>query len=157
MLVWLLVVGLFFLVTASRAVSQELYQWTDEAGKIHIVDEMRKVPGRYRQEVSIYKASSGLKKRSSIEEKEASAPALETSEAQEQTEISPLTREERIARMETLRRREDELEQEKFRQSVLERRFGGARANFYRKRVEQLDQEIEAIQKELEAIRPQEQ
>lgn len=152
LLVFLL--SFLFPFVASQAGSQELYRWIDETGKIHIGDEINRVPEKYRHGIKIYRTSSGPRKRSPIQKRAVPVPAPKITERQEQTEIATHTEEERNARIEALRQEKDKLEQEKNRQRILQRRFGTVRATFYKKRVQQLDQEIEDIQKELEVIRP---
>ena len=45
---------LFFILFSSNAVA-DLYQWQDEKGDIHIVDDMLLVPARYRNKVKVLK------------------------------------------------------------------------------------------------------
>jgi len=156
-----LVVLLFclFSLAASQANSQELYRWIDETGKVHIVDEERRIPERYRNEVRSYGAKSGPGKRVPLEKREILEPTSKTSEEQEETEMPALTPEQRAARIEALHRKERELERERAHQKALQKRFKTKRSRFtlHEKRLKQLDQEVEAIRKELEAIRPKSQ
>ncbi len=144
-----------FLSVASPAGSAELYHWTDETGKIHIVDEITKVPERYRHGIKAHPTSSGPNKRSPTGEREVPEPARETLERQEDAEASPPRTQAEAARIEALRREKEKLEQERFRQTILERRFGGARATFYKKRGQEIDRRVEAIQQELDALHPE--
>jgi len=50
----LLVCGLFFLVVT--AASADLYQWTDESGVIHVVDESSQIPESYRKKVKVFES-----------------------------------------------------------------------------------------------------
>jgi len=45
---------LFFILFSSNAVA-DLYQWQDEKGDIHVVDDMLLVPARYRNKVKVLK------------------------------------------------------------------------------------------------------
>ncbi len=143
-------------MVTSQAHSQALYRWTDETGKIHIVDEMRRVPQEYRKGMKIYRPPSRPKKRRPVEKKEVSGPAVENSEEGEEPGTPAPTPGEGTARIEALQQREEELNQEKARLKVLETRFRTkrSRSNIYTRRIEELDQEIEAIHKELSTIRP---
>ncbi|NIO04777.1 MAG: DUF4124 domain-containing protein [Proteobacteria bacterium] len=147
--------GLAFSLMVSQAGSQELYKWTDETGKVNIVDDMSMVPERYRDTIKIYPISPVVMKRPSIEKEEVSESASDMVREEEQPEPATLTPEERDARIEALQNQKDELEKERRRQWILQERFGSigsARATFYKKRVEKLDEQIEAVQKDLDAI-----
>jgi len=50
----LLVCGLFFVVVT--AASADLYQWTDESGVIHVVDESSQIPESYRKKVKVFES-----------------------------------------------------------------------------------------------------
>ena len=45
---------LFFILFSSNAIA-DLYQWQDEKGDIHVVDDMLLVPARYRNKVKVLK------------------------------------------------------------------------------------------------------
>jgi len=49
-----LVVGLFF--SSVALVSADLYQWTDESGVVHVVDESSEVPRAYREKVKVFES-----------------------------------------------------------------------------------------------------
>jgi hypothetical protein len=156
MRILLFLLGLILPIMASEARSQELYQWTDETGRVNIVGELGQVPERYRAEIKVYRRSSGKTKRSPAEKEEVSESAPEIVPKEEEPEPSAPTPQERNARVEDLRREKDELEGERRHQWILIRRFGryaGARATLYKNRVKKLDEHIEAVQKELDAIR----
>ena len=149
-----LLLGLFLVCIVSQADSQEIYRWTDETGKMHLVDEFDRIPASHRDQVEAYRISSGRRKGPSTERQAAPERAPEIPETQERVEKPVLTPEERLAKIEALRTRERELEQERHRQMILERRFNrGARGTAYRKKIDQLNRDIEAIQEEMDAIR----
>ncbi len=148
--------GLVFSLMISQARSQELYKWTDETGKVNIVDDMRMVPERYRDTIKIYPVSPVVRKRPSIEKEAVSETASDIVRPEEEPEPATLSPEERNASIEALQNQKDELEKERRRQWILQERFGtigSARATFYKNRVKKLDEQIEAVEKELDAIR----
>ncbi len=148
-------IGLILPIMASGGHSQDLYRWTDETGRVNIVDELGQVPERYRPEIKVYRRSFGKSTRSPAERDETSQPDEEASVKQEQAEPSAPTLEERAARTEALREEKEGLEEEKARLRVLETRYRTrkSRSILYTRRIEQLDKEVEAIQKELDALR----
>jgi Domain of unknown function (DUF4124) len=52
----LLVCGLFFAVFPIAAA--DLYEWTDENGVIHVVDESRQIPPTYREKVKVFESQN---------------------------------------------------------------------------------------------------
>lgn len=143
------------LLVPSQASSQEIYGWIDERGKVYIVDDINQVPEHYRDGVRTYHPSPGLRNEPPVEKREIPEPVSKIPGKPEETEVPILGPEEDAARIETLNQREKDLEEERVRQKALQNRFSSStvRSTLYKKRVQEIDQEIEAIQKELEAIR----
>ena len=59
-----LVCGLFFAVFTIAAA--DLYQWTDESGVIHVVDESRQIPHTYREKVKVFESQKSRTPPSSL-------------------------------------------------------------------------------------------
>jgi len=144
-------------LVASKVDSEELYGWVDETGKVHIVDEINRVPERYRQDIMVFPTSSGPEKMSPVKEGEVFETGSKTPGKQEQPESSTLAAKEKAKSVEGLRQEKEKLELERHRQRVLQRRFGGARATLYGNKIQQLDQELDVIQKKLDALRTEDQ
>lgn len=53
----LLVPAIFLAFLAGPAYA-DLYQWSDESGRVHITDSMEKVPSKYRGEVKVFKGAT---------------------------------------------------------------------------------------------------
>ena len=47
-----------FLAFLSGTAYADLYQWSDERGRLHITDSMEKVPSKYRGEVKVFKGGA---------------------------------------------------------------------------------------------------
>ncbi len=133
-----------------------IYSWRDGAGKIHIVDELNKVPIQYRDDMRIYRLSSkkeGEKPRS----KAPSKPVPQVKEVEEETE--EISREERpgeeIGAVRTsitqLEDRLEELRRErrvKWRKMIRKRAHGKAWIREKRE-FEEIDREIETLTNEM--------
>ncbi len=144
-----------FPLVAAQAGSRDLYQWTDETGKVHIVDEINMVPESYRDTVRIFPVTPPPKKKPSIEKREVRESVPRVPEKQEQTEMSILAAEESAAEVELLRQRKAELEKDRTIARAQERRFRSStvRSTVYKKRIQQIDEGLETIEEELDAIR----
>lgn len=133
-----------------------IYSWRDGAGKIHIVDELNKVPIQYRDDMRIYRLSSkkeGEKPRS----KASSKPVPQVKEVEEETEET--SREERpgeeIGAVRTsitqLEDRLEELREErrvKWRKMIRKRAHGKAWIR-ERREIEEIDREVETLTNEM--------
>jgi predicted RNase H-like nuclease (RuvC/YqgF family) len=133
-----------------------IYSWRDRGGKIHIVDELNKVPIQYRDDMRIYRLSSkkeGEKPRS----KASSKPVTKVKEVEEETEET--SREERpgeeIGAVRTsitqLEDRLEELREErrvKWRKMIRKRAHGKAWIR-ERRETEEIDREIETLTNEM--------
>jgi chromosome segregation ATPase len=153
---FLLLISLLLLSFASQVPADELYYWVDETGKIHIVDEVRRIPKAHRDRVKTYRSPSRSTRTTALEE---TAPRVsETPQEAASIETSKPAPAEPSKTIEALQQRERELTEERTRLKGLETRFRtkSSRSVIYQKRIEQLDEEAEAIQKELDAIRPKE-
>lgn len=151
--------ALLFALTASQAGSKDLYYWTDETGKIHIVDEIDMVPESHRDGAKIYWASPGPRERPPAQKRVKPESASGVPEKQEEPETAAFSTKEETGKIEALRQKKDELEEKRVRQRALLRRFRSStvRSTVYKKGIKQLDGEIEAIQKELDTIRQKDQ
>ena len=152
----LVLIGLLLLSFASQVPADELYYWVDETGKIHIVDEVRRIPKVHRNRVKTYRSPSRPTRATAPEE---TAPRVsETPQEAASIETSKPPPAEQSKSIEALEQRERELTEERARLRGMETRFRtkSSRSVIYHKRIEQLDEEAEAIQKELDAIRPKE-
>ncbi|MBW2120699.1 MAG: DUF4124 domain-containing protein [Deltaproteobacteria bacterium] len=155
-----LIVWIAFLVAApvSHAGSGELYYWTDEAGKVHIVDRIDLVPRGRRIGVREERVSKHPREGSPVQvspEEEGASPEVQPEHPDKvaDSSVSEAAKKDEEKRIEALRGQKDELEAEKVRQQALKRRFksSSVRSRVYGKRVEELDKKIELIEKELEA------
>jgi hypothetical protein len=150
-LVYLL--GFLFLLPGSRIECQNVYRWIGENGKIHLVDEIGQVPPAYREDLKVYRVSSGRKKGSPAKEPEDARPLTsQVSQGGETAGTSSASSTDTTSTLEVLQQREKNLAQEKARLKVLETRFRTktSRSRIYTKRIEELDKEIEAIEKEID-------
>lgn len=141
-----------------------IYSWRDRAGKIHIVDELNKVPIQYREDLKIYRLSSkkGAKKPRS---KASSKPVTPVREVEEETEET--SREERsgeeIGEVRTsITQLEDRLEKLREERRVKRRKMIRKRARGKawireRREIGEIDREIETLTnqlgKRMEALR----
>jgi len=151
--VWLC--GLFLLMLIPQAESQEVYRWVDDHGRVHIVDQINRVPDAYRDTLKVYPVSSDVKRAQSTGKSESvhavSGVSQENGSAGTSTPRSTETAE---ANLSALRERMRQVNEEKTRLRVLEMRFRTkkSRAAVYTKRIEDLDEEAKAIQGEIEKI-----
>jgi len=152
-LVWLC--GLFLLMLIPQAESQEVYRWVDDHGRIHIVDQINRVPDAYRDTLKVYPVSSDVKRAQSTGKNESvhavSGVSQENGSAGTST---PRSTEMDEATLSALRERMTQVTEEKTRLRVLETRFRTkkSRATVYTKRIEELDEEATAIQGEMGKI-----
>ena len=138
-----------------------IYSWRDRAGRIHIVDELNKVPIQYREDLKIYRLSSkkGAKKPRS---KAPSKPVTKVKEVEEGT----LKGERFEKEMEGVRRsitdlrdRLGELRQERGtkRITMIRKRAHGKAWIRERREIEEIDREVETLTnqlgKRMEALR----
>jgi hypothetical protein len=153
---WFLLVSFVLLLAAPRAHAQALYRWIDETGKIIIVDDINRIPEIHRERVKIYPSLSGLEEGPPLETREEPEPAVKVPEKAEQTEMSTPLPEEKSARIKALRQKEARLKEKRVRERALQERFksSSVRSRLYKKRVRQIDEELEAIGEELDEIRP---
>ncbi len=162
-----LLLGLFLLFAPLRAYSQELYSWVDKAGKVHFVDDIRKVPENYQRNFKIYQALPKPQGPPSPEGEripETSTAAVPEEEqhpmissqpgAQIPSESPSLSPDATSARIQAILKREEEIKEERVRMRALYERFreGQPRAFVYRNRIQELDQEEETLVKELDAL-----
>ena len=141
-----------------------IYSWRDGAGKIHIVDELNKVPIQYRDDMRIYRLSS-KKEREKPRSKAPSKPVPQVKEVEEETEET--SREERpgeeIGEVRTsIIQLEDSLEELREKRTVKRRKMILKRAHGKawireRREIEEIDREIETLTnqlgKRMEALR----
>jgi hypothetical protein len=134
-----------------------MYSWRDQTGKLHIVDDLNKVPVEYREDVKTYRVFPG-RERKGPRPRIPPRPITTVREAEEETEET--SREERsgeeIGEVRTsitqLEDRLEELREErrvKWRKMIRERGRGKI---MYRQRreIERIDQEIETLTDQLE-------
>ena len=152
MKILILFLGFLFLLLASRADTGELYRWVDQTGKVHIVDELSKVPESRRDQIKVYNIPERPSKEPPAQKTAVSEPTPPISESQAQPEPSTRAAEEKEGRAEFLRRKMAELEQTIAIARAQERRFNGARATLYKKKKEEATEELQAVKKELDAI-----
>ncbi len=133
-----------------------IYSWRDRAGKIHIVDELNKVPSQYREDLKIYRLSS--EKVAKKPRPEAFSKPITTGRGvEEQTEET--SREERFeeeigevrASKTELEDRLSELREErrvKSRKMIRKRAHGNTWIR-ERREIEEIDREIETLSNQL--------
>jgi hypothetical protein len=152
-LVWLC--GLFLLIVTPQAGSQEVYRWIDDHGRIHLVDQINRVPDAYRDTLKVYQVSSDVKRvhptRKSEQVQSVSGVSQESGSAGTPTARSTEMDDATLA---ALRERMRQVTEEKTRLRVLETRFRTkkSRATVYTKRIEELDEEATVIQGEMGKI-----
>jgi len=151
--VWLC--GLFLLMLIPQAESQEVYRWVDDHGRVHIVDQINRVPDAYRDTLKVYPVSSDVKRAQSTGKSEplhaVSGVSQENGSAGTSTSRSTEMDEVTLA---ALRERMTQVREEKTRLRVLKIRFKAnkTRAAVYQKRIKELDEEGTDIQGEIEEI-----
>lgn len=130
-----------------------IYSWRDSTGKVHIVDEINKVPDQYREDLKVYRLSSpkGIQKPRS----EASPKIVTKMKEVEQGVL----REERLEKeMEEIRSsiadmtdRVERLRQEREtkRLRMIRKRGRGKAVARERREIEEIDREIEALTNQL--------
>ncbi len=131
-----------------------IYSWRDSAGKVHIVDELKKVPMQYRDDMKIYRLSPrrGAEKPRA---KASSKPVTEGKEAEEETlkgESVKREMEEVGSTITTLRERVEALGQEREAKRIrmIRKRGSGKAVVRERREIEKIDQEIEILTDQLE-------
>lgn len=132
-----------------------IYSWRDSAGKVHIVDELNKVPIQYRDDMKIYRLSP----RRGAEKPRAKASSKPVTEGKEVEEEETLKGESVKREMEevgstitTLRDRVEALGQEREakRIKMIRKRGSGKAVVRERREIEKIDQEIEILTDQLE-------
>lgn len=154
-LIWLC--GLSLLILAPQAGSEEVYRWIDDQGRIHLVDQINRVPDAYRDTLKVYEVSSDVKKAHPPRKGEHAEPVSGVSQDTGGSPGTPAARSTEIddANLGALRERMRQVTEEKRRLKALETRFRTktSRATVYRKRIEELDEEATAIHGEIKKIR----
>ncbi len=157
--IFLLVLTMFF--SPFGHAQTLIYSWRDGAGKIHIVDELNKVPSQYREDLKIYRLSSkkGVKKPRS---KASPKPVTKVKEVEEETlkgEWFEKETEEVRSSITDLRDRLGELRQEREtnRVTMIRKRAHGKAWIRERREIEKIDREVETLTnqlgKKVEALR----
>lgn len=144
-----------FLSPVSNA-QTAIYSWRDEAGKIHVVDNINKVPAEYRGDLKIHRVSP-------IREEEKPRPQIPSKPMIRVKEEEGFERKERLEeeieeirtsitllsdRLEELRR-----EREKERIHITKRRATGHPVVREQGKMEKIDEEIETLTAQLEKMR----
>jgi hypothetical protein len=135
--------------------SQEVYRWIDGHGRIHLVDQINRVPEAYRDTLKVYHVSSDVKRAHPIQESEHVESGAGISQESDTAE-TPIARSTGTedATLAALRERMRQVTEEKTRLRVLETRFRTkkSRSTVYTKQIEDLDEEAKAIQGEIGKI-----
>lgn len=141
-----------------------IYSWRDSAGKVHIVDEINKVPDQYREDLKVYRLSSTrgtqkprfeappkiVTKVKEVEEGALREERLEKEMEEIRSSIADMT-----DRLERLRQ-----ERETKRLRMIRKRGRGKAVVREKREIEEIDREIEALTnqlgKRMEGLRSQE-
>jgi hypothetical protein len=153
----ILALVLLSLFMSSQADSEQLYRWVDDTGKIHVVDDIGKVPKRYQKGMKIYRSPSTRRERPPARKKAAPVVSPAAPEGKGKTDmVPPQGPEGEFPGIEALHERKKALEKERDRLRVMETRYRTkkSRSTIYKKRIEEINQEIEAIQRDLDTVSP---
>ena len=130
-----------------------IYSWRDSAGKVHIVDELNKVPDQYREDLKVYRLSStrGTQKPRSeappkivTKVKEVEEGALREERLEKEMEEIRSSIADMTDRLERLRQ-----ERETKRLRMIRKRGRGKAVVREKREIEEIDREIEALTNQL--------
>ena len=147
--------GLSLLIITPQAGSEEVYRWIDDQGRIHLVDQISRVPEAYRDTLKVYEVTSDANRvhatRGGEQVESVSGVSQDSGSPEAPTAGSTEMDDANLA---ALRERMRQVTEEKRRLKALETRFRTktSRATVYRKRIEELDDEATAIHGEIGKI-----
>jgi hypothetical protein len=154
-----LVLGLLF--SAFGHGQPLIYSWRDSSGKVHIVDELNKVPIQYREDLTIYRLSSRKEAKKSrpevpsklvTKEEEVEEGTVKGEWVEKEMEEVRSSITDRRNRLEALRQ-----ERETKRIRMIRKRAQGKAWIRERREIEEIDREIETLTnemgKKMEALR----
>ena len=130
-----------------------IYSWRDSAGKVHIVDELNKVPDQYREDLKVYRLSStrGTQKPRSeappkivTKVKEVEKGAVREERLEKEMEEIRSSIADMTDRLERLRQ-----ERETKRLRMIRKRGRGKAVVREKREIEEIDREIEALTNQL--------
>ena len=129
-----------------------IYSWRDSAGKVHIVDELNKVPDQYREDLKVYRLSTrGTQKPRSeappkivTKVKEVEKGAVREERLEKEMEEIRSSIADMTDRLERLRQ-----ERETKRLRMIRKRGRGKAVVREKREIEEIDREIEALTNQL--------
>jgi len=157
--------ALTIFVSAPGYAQTVIYSWRDRAGAVHIVDDLKKVPRDYREDMKIYRIPSTRRAREP-QSKVSSKPVAEVKKGEEEA-LEGKWRGEKMQEVSgsitALEERLEELGQEREKQRIyiIKKRAMGHPVVREKREIEEIDREIEILGdqlgKKIEALRSLEQ